>query len=437
MWWTVALIVSLGSFFALAIKNRRLALLLLLALLPAYLWRTQVAGIPTTWLELAIYLTVIAHLFRDQASLKYTLTATKQPVWLIPIALMLTAAIGGVLIATDARVALGILKGWFIDPFLVALLIYHYSRTGLPEIWWRQCWGALLIGAAATVIISLVGLDFHPWQRLRGWYDSPNVFAMYLTPIWVGSLFWPWHTKLVPRLSQAGWLSALTVVGIGIIFTQSYTALIALGFSLLLAWYLKTSQTKRGVATWVLVGLSVIGLGLPFAVVARGEWTLPTRWNESGNLSSGEVRLILWQHATTYIREQPLLGLGLGQWQNNFLQRARTNHLLSSVKPELALELYYSSLFPHSLWLTTWLSLGLLGLGSLIWLSVLLGRAADRASPKLGATLAGVTAVMLIQGTSDTTLFKNDLSILWWFVLALALATTLPTLSQNRIAGKL
>lgn len=127
--------------------------------------------------------------------------------------------------------------------------------------------------------------------------------------------------------------------------------------------------------------------------------------------------MILWRQAVEFIKASPILGLGLGQWQASFNTIAEERGWLSIKNPGLAIELHYSSLYPHNLWLTTWLSVGILGLVALIWLVIKVFKSAVGAA----AIPAAVLAVQIIHGTLDTPMWKNDLAILWWLAIMFAI----------------
>jgi len=108
----------------LAFVKVRWALYLLLVLLPAYLWRTEVGFVPTTFLELSIYL-VFAIWFIKALVKRELFKKTKRifrllKPFLIPVILFLGAAVLSVVISPDKRLSLGVLKAWFLDPLLVS-----------------------------------------------------------------------------------------------------------------------------------------------------------------------------------------------------------------------------------------------------------------------------------------------------------------------------
>src|SRR5690242_18799635 len=100
-----------------------LAVMLVVGLLPTYLLRTQIAGIPTTLLELSVVAVTVGGLLNAQVK-----TQWRQAWATIPIIIRLATA-GFVLAATisayisvEPRVSWGIWKSWVITPLLFGWL---------------------------------------------------------------------------------------------------------------------------------------------------------------------------------------------------------------------------------------------------------------------------------------------------------------------------
>src|SRR3989338_9943590 len=80
---------------ALAWYSRRWALLVLLASLSAYIIRGSVFGLPTTWLELGIYLTLVVWLVKGDWRVWQEIKLSALQGWLVPLALWLPPPGGG------------------------------------------------------------------------------------------------------------------------------------------------------------------------------------------------------------------------------------------------------------------------------------------------------------------------------------------------------
>ena len=404
---------------ALAWYSRRWALLVLLASLSAYIIRGSVFGLPTTWLELGIYLTLVVWLVKGDWRVWQEIKLSALQGWLVPLALWLAASVVGILVAGDLRLALGVWKGFIIDPLILSLMVATVALADKSgTTWWRNVIAALLVGATATTLVAFLQSWLLQADRLQSGYDSPNVLAMYLSPILVASVLW--------YLSQRGrasltlgwrvlWLAGCMVTAAGVFLTNSYTALVAVAGAWLVA-LLVHQRPKLAIAAGAAIVLA--GLLGPLVAVSLNYSFFKGHTNVTYGTTSAEVRLTMWRQAVVEISARPVFGLGLGQWQPTFLAMAREQGLLSIRQPGLAIELYHSSLYPHNLWLTTWLATGGLGLIALIWLALKVFQTARRTDALMPAA---VLTVQMLHGALDTPFWKNDLAVLWWLAVAAAI----------------
>jgi len=131
--------------------------------------------------------------------------------------------------------------------------------------------------------------------------------------------------------------------------------------------------------------------------------------------TSNNIRWYVWQTSIEIVGQRPLLGVGLGNYQNYFTQRTkdRVNY------PEFIAPL---ALTAHNLYLHILTTMGVVGLIVFMWL---IWSAIKAVSPqsRLPATLmilAGFVSI-LFYGFVDTPFFKNDLAILWWLLIGILL----------------
>src|SRR6185436_15836198 len=97
------------------------------------------------------------------------------------------------------------------------------------------------------------------------------------------------------------------------------------------------------------------------------------------------------------IGQHPILGLGLGGFAR------------------LGLGVNY----PHNIFLNFWVELGILGLISFLWIMFLSFQQHKNKANVF--TLAAIVylVIFLIHGLVDAPYFKNDLALLFWFVVSL------------------
>ncbi len=398
-----------------------LALCVVLALLPSYLFRLTVLGVPTTWLELAIYVLLLVFLAQGKWRDHDWLKSKSSRSWLGWLGLWLLAATAAVVVAPDKRLALGILKGWIIDPLLLAyLFINELNLASLKEKWWRQVVMSFWLGGSLTALGSIIMAVLNHTARIYGWYDSPNVLAMFLVPILLltglcsRTNFFKNSLTFVQKLI---WWLGLGLMFLALVGSNSYTGIISLIISLVFFILLiKFNRPKFTVGLGA--GLLLLNLLLPLIFVKYNYWFPLSHRNDTYQVTSGQVRLVLWREALQVVKARPILGLGLGQWQPYFLQQVMPK-LPEARRAGLAIELYYASLFPHNLMLTTWLYLGL---GGVVALGVLIIKACLAAGRRKNLIIpVTILLAVLVQGLVDTPWYKNDWAVMGWLLFSVFL----------------
>lgn len=379
----------------------------LAGLWPSYLLRTEVAGIPTTALELSIYAAALIMALR---------LITRRTRWHwnpLPTDTYYLAAAWGVawltatFMAADREAALGALKAWWLDPHIFMVLMILTIRT----INQRR----LLTNTAlmSGVIVALAGFAQLIWfsstlqeGRLSSFFAPvANYASMYLGPLIVllGSLL------IHDRGTRWQWF-AVAVMTLALLLTLSFGGFLAVAAGLFFSWLLLTnSARKRQLA---LVGGAVILLGLIGLTQTKN---FAQHFDFSGR-SSGSARQQIWVTSWALIKQDPWFGVG----PNNF-ETAYRAELPKHYFPPL--EWLVSQ--PHNLYLALWLETGLLGLITFGWFIVHHFRLAwkqffhDPANRNLAiASLAAMVAVF-VHGLVDTTFFKNDLAVMFSFLIVL------------------
>lgn len=381
---------------------------LLAMALPTYLLRLKVLGVPTTWLELAIYVVFIVWLYRGNLRGQWwkPLLLYWQPLLLIGIGLLI-----GTLVSADPLVSLGIIKGWFIDPLLLFILITNSQHQRYPEVEFNYVifglWFSGVVLAIAALYQVISGNFITVDQRASAWFGSANYLSLYLVPIMLLVLGWWQDIKkgYARWIIYAGWLIML----VALYFTFSYAGWMALLLGILVFWWLTSPSLKL-----VLIGL--IGV----AISVASQWQSPKfqhLWDLAGR-SSSHVRLQVWQTALLMIKENWLTGIGLGLFEKRYL--------------EFANRLFHPPLEPvvlhaHNIWLQFWLNTGLLGLGGFVWLLMMWFRqiwgGVKAKDFRLVAVFSAMVA-LLAHGMVDVAYWKNDLSALFWIIVALGAILT-------------
>lgn len=385
---------------------------LIALMLPAYLVRFSIFGIPTTLLEILIYLVVVIGLFnlknRKKISMNY--------IW--PIILMLLAGLLSIWVSPDKMVALGQFKALFVDPILVFWLIVSYLKKD-DFVWvFTGLIGSSLIVSIYSIVQKILGqvtID----NRVVGIFGySPNYPALFLAPIVI--MLVAYGLQLVAQKNKSGkdkfLLFALSFSLLfnllTVYFSGSRGALLAIVCGVvfyLIVRFWPWIKTK----IWVKISLfSIIIFAVISAIIVfKPNFSLDPA--VGGRITtSNNIRYEIWRTSFELGGNSPVLGLGLGNFQQSFsnLTQDRINY------PE-----YISpwALTPHNLFLMFWLSTGILGLIAFIWFLVTFFKNGfkNASSPTSLLLLSGMV-VIIAQGLVDTPYFKNDLSLLFWLIFA-------------------
>lgn len=380
------------------------------ALLPLYLVRFNILGVPTTLLEILFLALLIWAIVKKKIKLNaghYTL----------PAALFLIAATIGIFISSDTRAAFGIWKAYFIEPIIFFLL---YSQNINKDDLKRSL--RFLLITISVIAFAAIGQKFfgfsipHPWAeelRTTSIYPYPNAIGLFLAPLVVLIFF------LRKFVSSFFWRPlVLLVLALGVlatIFSKSESAWIAMAAGLAVGSILIGGLAKK---TTIIVG--IIGLlSLLFVPTVRNpveEKLLLRDW-------SGVVRKITWNESFEMLKDRPIFGAGVAGYQKKMAPYHKTT----------AIEIF---LYPHNIFLNFWSEVGLLGLIAFFWIVArffiyIRGLLKRDGLERRVAIAAGSTMVaLLIHGLVDVPYFKNDLSMLFWFIVAVPIISVANNISE-------
>ena len=396
----------------LAIGRPTLAATTILALLPSYLVRSEIGGIPTTILEALLLGTIIGwalRIIREGQAMKKLRGLALHPLF-VPTALFLFAGTVAAVVSPERLDALGIWKAYIVEPALFGLVIANVMRERRDR---ALALAGLAVSAAAVIATAFLqrfaGFPIPaPWQtelRVTGPYEYPNAVGLLLAPI----------------------ATLLITVGLGIRDwgLGRRIALILVGILGIAATVL--SKTEAGLVG-ILAGLFVFGMfwtkktriiTLIASLVAAAIIVSPGVWpsvREKILLQdwSGTVRRVMWTETAAMLRDRPLSGAGLSGYPT----------VIAPYHKDPKVEIFQ---YPHNIVLNFWSETGLLGLLAFGWIVFEFFRLARRrGDASLEIPLAAAMTAILIHGLVDVPYFKNDLSILFWAIVGLMAAATLP-----------
>jgi O-antigen ligase len=361
--------------------------------MPLYLIKVSIFGVPTNLFEIIASLAIVWFVIGAVGS-KINLRDHK--ILFMPIVMIIGGSVLSMLYGGSYRIGLGIIKSWFILPIILAFV----AATTLPskkilEAIYNSAFG---VACVAIVYFFLGQVTFD--GRLAAIYNSPNYLAMFLAPaIIIGSVLWAERKRYYAfslaiiisafylSFSYAAWAAVLTAVGI-LFFWQTNGKI----------------QWRKNLA----VGLFIVGI--MFLQVGTSKFDDLIHLKSRSSLAS---RLMIWSAAGKIISDNAILGIGLGNFQNKYLEYQKYfPPYLEWAVPQ-----------PHNLFLAFWLQTGLLGLVGFLyllfaWFKNLFKNGNNNKKVSLEKLVVGAIIIyMLIHGLLDTTYFKNDLAVLFWLAI--------------------
>lgn len=386
------------------------------SLLPTYLIRFSAFGIPTNILEVLIASAFVLGIVDPSIRRRWMTVAHAFPRTLaILIGLFLLSAVISTIISPHLYTSLGILKGWILFPLLYAFMLYAAASQKLEIRKWKLEITDVVIQALtfSALVVALLGISqIGTLDRVHGPFDVPNSLALFLAPIIVLAVF---------RLPATPYkLQAVAIMSIALIATQSVMGVFSVIVALTVGVVVFKSTSKR-VFLLALLALVVIS-----GFVLREKLTYLT-----APQSSAAARLQLWDISWELIKEQPLLGIGLGTFEPAYQEKLHGRFTHYNLQPETYNRRIPLPEFvfrdPHNWILSLWLNMGILGLIAFAGIHFLVFRwvvisarnqkTENRNQVQIAAAFALLT--LLIFGLTDTIYWKNDLSVLHWVLIAL------------------
>ncbi|MFZ5392221.1 MAG: O-antigen ligase family protein [Patescibacteria group bacterium] len=391
---------------------------------PSYIVRLNFFGIPTNALELGVYvvfLVWIIRIIRGKSIFRW-----RKFYWL-PLILLFVALISIILVADDRKMSLGLWKGWIFDPILIFLIVSCEFRK-LAQISWIKSGFLFLVGMLGTIGI---------WQWLTGNIDTVDgrlaVFftsANYLAMLLASGLSFLLAGFLMEK-KRKWWEIFFLVLGLwALIASGSFISVFALvltvGWMVLAGW-----QKKGNVILWVIFGCVLV------AAIFFGTQIGSERMSNMLDLSkrsSVTVRMQVWQTAWAMVADNPVVGIGLGNFEKKYIE------YLPSV---VANPLEWRMLHAHNFWLQTWLTMSIFGL--LVFLMIViyswwLGMRMIKRLEKQFWVVYGLMGYLLsfvLVGLLDTPYYKNDFSLIFWIMIGLLIALTKILQKEKRYLKKM
>lgn len=448
----IIIISFLALFSFLAIKRIDLAVFSIVFLLPIYLIRFSFFSIPLTLLEGMILISFFSWLIKELPSLKNRLVNKEKKIeypfkW--EIILLLILSFVAVAVAGFSFSALGVWKAYFFEPIMLFILLVNILRNNKErkKIFIALSFSVLMVSLFA--IYQKISGNFIPndfWaesstRRVVSFFSYPNAVGLFLAPLislFLGiACFYRENKEGKRKNILSVYFFVLILLGIlSIIFARSDGALIAFLFSLFVFLFFYTKKSR-------ILGLILIFIFLTsvFAYKPLGE-AVYTRVSFSD--LSGQIRLQQWRETMqTFKGRSFVLGNGLSSYQEAvepyhqegiFFNYDGLENFDAVVWASPALRDKYWQpveiyLYPHNIFLNFWTEIGLFGAILFLWLLFksifisfnifLKNLKIDKEKACIAIGLGLSFLAIFIHGLVDVPYFKNDLSAMFFVLLAL------------------
>ncbi len=404
----------------------RLALALFFLLLPTYLIRFSIGPLPTTLLEIMLWIIIIIWIIKFNKNIIYHLSSIIKQNKLLSIAILLflISATISVFTSINLRSALGEWKAFYVEPILIFFILITNYKLLITKKFVNNLLFALILSGLLTSLLAiyqhftgwLVPYDF--WQnqntfRVTAWYGFPNAVGLFLAPLIPLSIYLITQYKLqkniIYHLSFIVALFFVLISPLAIFFAKSTGALIGLAAGILFLLFIH----KKTLWLACLISLvSIVSLvSLPSANPIKQELLFQDR--------SGQIRLSIWNETWQFLKDSPITGAGLA----SYAEKIRPYH--TTVNGE-GIEIFHH---PHNIFLTMWINLGLLGLFAFVGILVSIFNfqfsifKQFKKLPILNYFILSSLIIILVMGLVDSPYIKNDMAIFFWLLPALLIVS--------------
>ncbi|PJA47009.1 hypothetical protein CO172_03250 [Candidatus Uhrbacteria bacterium CG_4_9_14_3_um_filter_36_7] len=396
-------------FGIIAWKDIQQATILFFGLLPTYLLRITIFGLPTTLLEMLFWVLFLIWFIQRFEWKKQKLLLP------VPLIILFLAASISLFVAPNIFTALGIWKSYFLEPIIFFLIIRSVIQKSENISYLFISFGVSALFISLFGIVQfLTGLSIPiPWdveRRITSIFPYPNALGLFIGPALMISFFE--STRLIKQFLQNGqksiwlfcfWISVFIFGSMAIFFSKTEAAWGAVvGTILFSSWFIRDLRkiTIPFAIICAIVLLSLPALHVPFfQKITFQDY-------------SGTVRLKQWEETVELLKNHWLFGAGLSGYP--------TKVIPYHTHPEIEIFQY-----PHNIILNIWTELGLVGLAAFILLmaQVLALFIESTKYPLqerwISIICFSVLLEIMIHGLVDVPYFKNDLAMLTMGILAI------------------
>ena len=397
------------------------ALYLTIFLIPTYQIKGIICNVPVTFLESIILILFLIYGLKNIRRIKELVKNLKD--WQWPILIWLIIATFAMFISPDLRAGAGVWKAYFIEPILLLIVFLDLIKVkkDLKLVFSSFVFSALIVSIYAFYqkFIGQGVWSTEIWGqpqvlRITSFFPHPNFLGLYLGPLillGIGYIFTCFKNKKI-IISCAFLFFVITFLSL--IYARSEATILAVLMGLLFFGLIIKSSRKYTLVLFFITLLLIFSFP-----ISRNYFVQKVGLQDL----SGQLRFNIWQGAVESIKEKPILGVGLDGYER--LAPGYQKRFYDPYNGELiSVETHP---YPHNLYLTIWLELGLLGLIVFLWILIKFFKQGfkqlDKEDVVLRTSIMAAMVVIVIHGLVDTPYFKNDLAILFWLIIGLLITS--------------
>jgi len=361
-------------------------------ILPVYLIKIKFYDFSINVLEIFILIILIGWIFKKGYK---TISLESYEKLFIPMGLIFAGLVFSAVFNKNFLSEAGIIKGWFFFPIVFVFLASQIiKKNKISNVFKAIYLSSFLVSIIAITFLLLGKVTYD--GRLEAFFNSPNYLSMCVAP---ALIIFSQYRIIKTKYFNFFVLASGAVIFITLYFTYSYATWIAVAASLIIVEIVNRKKFKFEKKIWLSIFILVIFF---IFQLKETKFVNLVDYNSRSSLAS---RFIIWQSAGKILKDNLILGIGPGNFQEKYLEYQKY------YPPYLE----WAVPHPHNLYMTFWLSGGILSLVGFVWINIVWFKEIMKKKESLVRSFAlGIMFYILIHGILDTTYFKNDLAIIFW-----------------------
>jgi O-antigen ligase len=360
-------------------------------LIPFYFFRFNILSIPTTLYEIVLYIS-----FATTISLRFSYSKLKTS-FIIAGLILVIVALFSALCPNGSVKSLGIWRAYFFDGLILTINYTLLKKQLDKKIIVRGLIFSSTLAAVIAIILFVLGTKTIDGRLLDLDMISPNYLSLYLSSIIVLA------TVYIAEVERKNifLVCATFVMLVALYLTYSRGGVVAIIVAL--AFYLVSKINKANKFK------NIVYILLAVAFVVGGYFLFRPNFGSHGRVgNSSNIRFYIWETTLEIIGQNPIVGVGLNNYQTYFseLTKDRINYP-EYISPQ--------ALTAHNLYLH------LIAIGGPLFLLAFIFLIYKSKFYKSENYLKYALLSLFIYGFFDTPIFRNDLSAVFWLIIALSI----------------